>query len=318
MRGEQFLWVEKYRPKSINECVLPSKIRTTVKAYLDKGEIPHFLFAGQAGTGKTTLARAIVDELNTDMLFINGSKDNGIDVLRTTITQFASTRSLEHADKPKIVLIDEADFLNANSIQPALRAFMEEYAKTCRFIFTANAPNRIIQPIRESRMVQVDFVYPEEERKELKRQFFAVVKKILEAEDVEYDKKAVAHLINLFFPDFRRILNMLQSYSVTGKIDVGVVMNANQENSLAPLIEYLRNKDYKSMREWIAEHNDIPIEMLARDLYDSLYDLMDFSAIPLMVEIIDEYLYRAAFVADQEINKAAFLGKLMANAVFKK
>ena len=306
---EDFLWVEKYRPKTIGECVLPSGLKQTLSEFVSKGDLPNMILSGEApGVGKTTAAKAMLDQLGLTYMFINGSEESGIDVLRTKIKNFASTVSL-HGGR-KYLILDEADYLNAQSTQPALRGFIEEFHKNCGFILTCNYKNRLIPPLH-SRCSVVDFTIQKSEKKELAEQFFKKVMNILVVEDIKFEPKAVAEVINKFFPDWRRVINELQRYSVSGRIDAGILVDISEIN-IKELMRFMKDKEFTNVRKWIVNNIDNDPTRLFRRLYDNLYDYMDGSSIPHVVVILGEYQYKAAFVADQEINMLACLTEIMA------
>ena len=308
--SDEFLWVEKYRPKTIEDCVLPSEIK---KTFFDlKGEIPNMILSGTAGTGKTTVARALCEQVGADWIIINGSEESGIDVLRTKIKNFASTVSLGGGNK--VVILDEADYLNPQSTQPALRGFIEEFHKNCRFILTCNFKNRIIQPLH-SRCTVIDFKIPPSERPRLASVFMARLMTILTEEGIKFNTDVLQELVIKYFPDFRRTINELQRYGTSGEIDVGILSNV-QEESLNELMSHLKTKRFTDMRRWVAMNIDNDPVMLYRKLYDSLYDTIDKSTIPQAVLIIADYSYKSAFVADQEINLVACLTELMMECKF--
>jgi DNA polymerase III delta prime subunit len=310
---EDFLWTEKYRPKTIGECVLPDALKQTLSEFISKGDIPNLILSGGPGVGKTTAAKAMLDELGLTYMFINGSEESGIDVLRTKIKNFASTVSL-HGGR-KYLILDEADYLNPQSTQPALRGFIEEFHKNCGFILTCNYKNRLIPPLH-SRCSVVDFTIQKSEKKELAEQFFKRVMNVLVVEDVKFEPKAVAEVINKFFPDWRRVLNELQRYSVSGRIDAGILVDISEVN-IKELMQSMKQKEFTNVRKWIVNNIDNDPTRLFRRLYDNLYDYMDGSSIPHVVVILGEYQYKAAFVADQEINMLACLTEIMARGKFK-
>ena len=310
---EDFLWVEKYRPKTIGECVLPSGLKHTLSEFISKGDLPNMILSGGPGVGKTTAAKAMFDQLGLTYMFINGSEESGIDVLRTKIKNFASTVSL-HGGR-KYLILDEADYLNAQSTQPALRGFIEEFHKNCGFILTCNYKNRLIPPLH-SRCSVVDFTIKKSEKKELAEQFFKKVMNILIVEDIKFEPKAVAEVINKFFPDWRRVINELQRYSVSGRIDAGILVDISEIN-IKELMRFMKDKEFTNVRKWIVNNIDNDPTRLFRRLYDNLYDYMDGSSIPHVVVILGEYQYKAAFVADQEINMLACLTEIMARGKFK-
>ena len=310
---EDFLWVEQYRPKTIDDCVLPDALKQTLSEFISKGDIPNLILSGGPGVGKTTAAKAMLDELGLTYMFINGSEESGIDVLRTKIKNFASTVSL-HGGR-KYLILDEADYLNPQSTQPALRGFIEEFHKNCGFILTCNYKNRLIPPLH-SRCSVVDFTIQKSEKKELAEQFFQRVMNILVVEEIKFEPKAVAEVINKFFPDWRRVINELQRYSVSGRIDAGILVDISEVN-IKELMHSMKQKEFTNVRKWIVNNIDNDPTRLFRRLYDNLYDYMDGSSIPHIVVILGEYQYKAAFVADQEINMLACLTEIMARGKFK-
>jgi DNA polymerase III delta prime subunit len=311
--SNEYLWCEKYRPTTIDECVLPAGMKATFKEFIDSGELPNFLFAGGAGVGKTTVAKALCNEVGAEYLFINGSEESGIDVLRGKIKNFASSVSL--TDAKKVVILDEADYLNPNSTQPALRGFIEEFSNNCRFIFTCNFKNRIIEPLH-SRCAVIEFKIDNTEKPKVAAQFFKRALMILKTESIEHDPKVVAELISKHFPDYRRVLNELQRYSVSGKIDSGVLVNVGEE-SYAALVKSLKAKAFNEVRTWVGKNSDIESTELFRKLYDKSIDLMEPASVPQLVLILAEYQFKAAFVADREINTMAALTEIMAQVKFK-
>lgn len=309
---DQFLWVEKYRPHRIADCILPEAMKTTFSEFIAKGEIPNMLLCGGAGMGKTTAARALCEELGCDYIVINGSLDRNIDVLRNDITNFASTVSF--AGKTKVVILDEADYLNPQSTQPALRGFIEEFSKNCRFIFTCNYKNKII-PALHSRTTVIEYKLAKEDRPKLAGQFFNRVQEILAAENIAVtDAKVLVKLIEKHFPDYRRCLNELQRYSATGNIDEGMLVNLADINT-KELIDALRNKDFKKMRSWVANNLDSDPAGIFRKLYDDITEHV--KNVPQLVLLIADYQYKAVFVADAEINLVACLTEIMAACEFK-
>ena len=311
--SEQFLWVEKYRPQKIDDCVLPESLKKTFRQYIDTGELPNFLFSGSAGVGKTTVAKALCNEIGAEYLFINGSEESGIDVLRTKIKSFASSVSL--TDAKKVVILDEADYLNPNSTQPALRGFIEEFSNNCRFIFTCNFKNRIIEPLH-SRCAVVEFRIDNSDKPKIMSQFFRRATDILTKEGVDYDQKVVAELIALHFPDYRRMLNELQRYSVSGKIDTGILVNMSEENYKV-LVDFLKNKKFNDVRKWVASNGDIETSTLFRNLYDRAFDYLDPNSVPELVLTLAKYQYQDAFVADHELNTMAAMTEIMTSCRFK-
>jgi DNA polymerase III delta prime subunit len=313
-REEQFLWVEKYRPQKIDDCVLPQALKDTFKQYITQGELPSFLFSGTAGVGKTTVAKALCNEIGAEYILVNGSDEGrSIDVLRTTIKGFASTVSL--TDAKKVVIVDEADYMNAQSVQPALRSFIEEFSGNCRFIFTCNFKNRIIEPLH-SRCAVIEFKIDSKDKQEIAASFFKRAVQILKQENIEFDPKVVAELITKHFPDYRRILNELQRYSVSGKIDSGILLNMSEE-SFKDLVKLLKNKNFTEVRKWVAKQTDADTTSLFRELYDTASANMDPNSIPQLVLTLADYQYKAAFVADHELNIMAALTEVMANCKFK-
>ena len=310
---ETFLWVEKYRPRSIDECILPEDLKNTFSEFVKDKHIPNLILCGSAGVGKTTVAKAMLDEIGATSMMINGSEESGIDVLRTKIKNFASTVSLEGGRK--YIILDEADYLNPQSTQPALRGFMEEFHKNCGFILTCNFKNRLIDPLH-SRCSVVDFVIPNSQKPTLAKSFFGRVQSILKDESVEFDPRVVAELINKHFPDWRRTLNELQRYSASGKIDAGILVNLSEVN-INELMGSLKKNEFTNVRKWIVENLDNDPVRIFRRLYDNLYDFIDPSTIPHAVVTLADYQYKSAFVADQEINLLACLSEIMAQCKFK-
>lgn len=310
IREDQFLWVERYRPRTLEDCILPEDQKKIFQDMLAKGEIQNMLLCGSAGVGKTTVAKALCEQLETDYLVINGSEESGIDVLRTKIKQFASTVSF--SGKTKVVILDEADYLNPNSTQPALRAFVEEFSANCRFIFTCNFKNRIIAPLH-SRCAVIEFKLSKEDKPKIAAKFFNRIKFIIQNEGIEADLKVVAKVVEKFFPDYRRTLNELQKYSVSGVIDEGILVNISDENMNA-LKNALKEKDWKAMRSWVVNNSDSDTAVFRR-IYDTL--LNEVVQIPQLVILLADYQYKAAFCADQEINLVACLTEIMATVEFK-
>lgn len=311
--SNEFIWVEKYRPTKINECILPESLKSTFQDYIKGGRIPTFLFAGGAGVGKTTVAKALCNEVGAEYLFINGSEESGIDVLRTKIKSFASSVSL--TDAHKVVIIDEADYLNPNSTQPALRAFIEEFSNNCSFIFTCNYKNRIIEPLH-SRCSVIEFKIDNKQKSELAGLFFKRAIQILVAEGIEYDPKVVAQVVSKHFPDYRRVLNELQRYSVSGKIDSGILLNVGEE-TYRELFKFMRDKNFGEVRKWVGKNSDSDSVALFRMFYDSSVNIIEPASVPQLILILADYQYKAAFVADHELNTMAALTEIMANVKFK-
>ena len=307
-----FLWTEKYRPKTISDTVLPTNLKDTFQNFIDNG-IPNLLLSGGPGVGKTTAAKAMLDEVGSDYMIINGSMNGGIDTLRNDIKSYASTVSLNGSRK--FVILDEADYLNPQSTQPALRNFMEEYSKNCGFILTANYKNRIIDPLH-SRCSMVEFNIGKQDKPKLATQFMKRVKEILKEEKVEYTDNVIAELIMKHFPDWRRVINELQRYSSNGKIDVGILTWLGSDGSFNTLVA-LKKKEFNQMRKWVAENLDNDPTTIYRKLYDSCNTNMKETSIPILVTTIADYQYKSAFVADQEINLVACLTALMIECEFK-
>lgn len=309
--NEKFLWTEKYRPQTIDECILPEGLKQTFREYVQKGQIPTFLFHGKSGIGKTTIARALCNEISAEYMFINGSDETGIDVLRTKIKSFASTVSL--TDAKKVVILDEADYLNPNSTQPALRAFIEEFSDNCSFIFTCNYKNRILKELH-SRCTVVDFNVTGAEKVEMAGAFYKRVIKILKTEGIEYDNKVVAELITKHFPDYRRVLNELQTYSISGRIDSGILVNLSSE-SYKRLFKLMKEKEFTEVRKWVGANND-DTQQVFRSLYDNAHTFLDPQSIPQLVLILADYQFKASFVADHELNMMACLTEVMGGCKF--
>jgi DNA polymerase III delta prime subunit len=309
---ENLLWVEKYRPKTVNDCVLPQKLKKTFLEFVANKDIPNMILSGPAGTGKTTIARALCNELNVDSIIINASEESGIDVLRNKIKQFASSMTLDPSSKYKVIILDEADYLNPQSTQPALRAFIEEFAGNCRFILTCNFKNRIISPLH-SRCTVID--YTEVNDSKIYPLFMKRVMQICESEQIEYDKQAIADLIMKYAPDWRRVINELQRYSSSGKFSVEALVS--NDSSIKSLIKHLKAKDFKQVRAWCASNSDIDPSVIFRKIYDGAYDILEPQSIPPVIILLADYQYKAAFCADQELNLVACLTEIMASATFK-
>jgi len=309
----EFLWVEKYRPQTISECVLTKDLYKTFTQIIEQGEIQNMMFTGTAGTGKTTVARALCNVLDLDYIIINGSEESGIDTLRNKIKQFASSVSLSGGYK--VVILDEADYLNPQSTQPALRGFIEEFSANCRFILTCNFKNRIIEPLH-SRCSVIEFAIPKGEKTALAGAFMNRIMNILKAEVINYDEQVLAELIMKYFPDFRRTINELQRYATFGKIDSGILVNAS-DITIDTLMESLKLKDFKKMRQWVADNIDIEPASMFRKIYDNMNDFVEPQSIPQLVLILADYQYKNSFVADHELNMVACLTEVMAGVKFK-
>lgn len=309
--SDHFLWVEKHRPRSVSDCILSEEQRALFNSVINKGEIQNMLLCGSAGTGKTTIARALCEELGSDYIVINGSEESGIDVLRTKIKSFASTVSF--TGNTKVVILDEADYLNPNSTQPALRGFIEEFANNCRFIFTCNFKNRIIQPLH-SRCAVIEFQIPKKDRAKIAMEYHRRACRILEQEDIKFDPKVIAKIVEKYFPDFRRVLNELQRYSQSGSIDEGILTNLGETN-MNELVQALQSKDWKKMRAWVVGNLDNDPVSLFRKIYDTL--IPKTTQVPQLVLTIADYQYKSAFVSDQEINLVACLTEIMASVEVK-
>ena len=306
------LWVEKYRPHTIADCILPDEYKSTFQSYVDRKEIPHLLLCGTPGTGKTTVARALCDEIGCDYLMINGSDESGIDTFRVKIKNYASAMSL--GGGKKVIIIDEADYLNPNSTQPAMRAAMEEFAHNCTFIMTCNYKNRIIEPLH-SRCAVIEFKLRKEDKPKMAAAFMKRAAEILVAEKIPFDKTVLVEVVKKHFPDYRRVLNELQRYSVSGKIDAGILTSI-ADVSITELVSSLKDQNFSAMRKWVADFGGDDPAKIYRKIYDSLYDIMDKSTIPNAVVILARYQYQSAFVADQELNLTACLTELMVECKF--
>ena len=309
----EFLWVEKYSPTLIADCILPKDIKSTFEDIVNGGELHNMLLTGTPGTGKTTIAKALCNELGLDYLLINGSEESGIDTLRTKIKQFASSISLSGGYK--VVILDEADYLNPQSTQPALRAFIEEFSANCRFILTCNFRNRIIEPLH-SRCSVIEFNIPKKDMPALCKQFMDRCGTILDKEGIPYEQPVLAELIMKHMPDWRRVLNELQRYGSSGNIDTGILVQIS-DLTITELNGYLKEKNFRKMRQWVTDNMDSEPAALYRKVYDNMYDYVDSSSIPQLVLILADYQYKNAFVADHELNTVACLTEVMAGVKFK-
>ena len=312
----EYLWVEKYRPKKISECILSEDIKKTFAEFLKQKEIPNLLLSGTQGTGKTTVARALCEELGADYIIINGSDEGRqIDTLRNKIKNFASTVSLTESSAHKVVIIDEADYMNAESVQPALRNFIETFHSNCRFIFTCNYKNKIL-PALHSRCTVIDFAIKNGQKVKTAKALLDRLSKVLTDEDVDFDKKVLAELIQKYYPDFRRTINELQRYSVRGKIDSGILFSLSEANT-KELVKILKEKRFNDMRKWVINNLDKEPSSLFTTIYELMYNSLQAQSLPQSILIIAGYQYKSAFVADQEINMVACLTEIMANCKFK-
>lgn len=309
----EYLWAQKYRPKSVEDCILPAKTKAMMLELLKQNEIPHLILSGLQGTGKTTLAYALGNDLGADVLYINASLENGIDIIRTTVQSFASTVTLADSGAPKIVIMDETDGISPNA-QSALRGFLEAFSSNCRFIFTTNNKNKIIAPI-QSRCTIIDFKIDNREKQSLAASFLKRIRSILDNEKIQYDIKAVAGLIARDFPDFRKTLNNLQRYSTSGKIDADILVNYD-DLSYKDLYKHLSSKNFTEVRKWIGKNSDIESSVLFRALYDNATNLIMAKSMPQLILILADYQHRAAFVVDHEINIAACCVEIMSECQF--
>jgi len=312
-KANEVLWVEKYRPQKIDDTILPSKTKAMFKKFVTDDSVPNLLLSGGPGVGKTTIAKAMLEEMGCDYIVKNGSLNVNIDTLRYDISTYASAVSLSGGRK--YVIFDEADYLNAANVQPALRNFIEEYSSNCGFIFTCNFKNRIIQPLR-SRLSEVDFSIETSDRPKLAMQFMKRVETILGMENVDYDKAVIAKVIQKHFPDFRRVLTELQSYAASGRIDEGIFVNLKQE-SLDEVFRLLKTKDFTNMRKWVANNSDQDMNEMFRRIYDMAADKVEMRSLPGFVITMADYMYKANFVADLEVNMVAFLTEVMIEAEYK-
>ena len=309
------LWVEKYRPQAIDDCILPDDIKASFKAFVEKDDLPNMLLTGKPGMGKTTIAKALCNQLNCDVMVINGSDEGRtIDTLREKLKSFASTVSLSGGKK--VIIIDEADYMNAQSVQPALRNFMEEFSANCRFILTCNFKMKIIDPLI-SRCTVFEFNIPSSQKTKLAAQLMKRISSILEEEGVEFDKKVVAEVIMKFYPDFRKTISEFQRYSTQrGKIDVGILASI-EDVSIKELVRSLKEKDFSSMRKWVNENLDNDPTMIIRTVFDSLEENLEPASIPQAIIILGDYAYKSAFVADHELNLSAMFIMLMAECTWR-
>ena len=314
MQRDDFLWVEKYRPHKISDCVLPSDLQEPFSDFVDQGKVPNLILTGGPGTGKTTAAKALCDETKTDFLMVNGSDEGrSIDIVRTTLNQFCSSVSM--TGNRKAIIMDEADYMNADSVQPALRGFIEKFGNNVSFLFTCNYPNRIIDPIH-SRCAVFDFSIPLNEKPKLAERYLFLCEEILEKEGIEFDRKVLIQLIMKHFPDFRRVLNELQRYSSSGRIDTGILTSLEEVN-VGELVSSLKGKKFSEVRKWTNSNMDTDTARIFRKLYDSLSSHLKPQSVPQAVLIIADYQYKSAFVVDQEINLVACLTEIMVECEFK-
>ena len=312
--NQEFLFVEKYRPQTIEDTILPKRLKDTFKEFVKQGEVPNLMLCGSAGVGKTTIAKALCSELGADYIVINGSDEGRlIDTLRTKIKNFASTVSLSGGSK--VVILDEADYISADSVQPALRNFIEEFSSNCRFIFTCNYKNRIIPPLH-SRTTVIDFTMTPDEKQRLAVDGLNRLKEICNTENIKYNEKVLVELLLKFFPDFRRCINEVQRYGVSGEIDSGLLSTLNEEK-LTPLIDMMSHKNWKGMRRWVAQNSDNDFNTLYRKVFDALEKRLEPSSIPACILVIADYQYKSAFAMDSEINFVACLTEIMSECKFK-
>ena len=308
---DHILWTEKYRPRTVEDCILPERLKAVFQEYVNQKEMPNLLLAGGAGVGKTTIAKAMCNEIGCDYMVINGSDENGVDTIRVKIKNYASAISLSGGRK--VIILDEADYLTPNA-QAILRNAIEEFAANCSFIFTCNYKNKIIDPLH-SRCAVIEFNLKNGEKQKMAAAFFKRITHILDTEKVEFDEKVIAEVVKKHFPDFRRVINELQRYSKLGKIDVGILSQIG-DISITQIVKHLKEKDFTSVRKWAAS-TDIDNTTFFRKLYDALYDIVKPQSIPQAVLILADYQYKQAFVADHEINLVACLTEIMASVEFK-
>ncbi len=310
---EEGLWVEKYRPKDVISCILPKELKSMFTDFVSNNDIPNLILSGQPGVGKTTIAKAMLEEMGSTYMMINGSDESGIDVLRTKIKNFASTVSLEGGRK--FLIIDEADYLNPQSTQPALRGVIEEFHNNCGFILTCNYKNRII-PALHSRCKPIEFIIPKKQKPQLAKEFNDRLISILEAEGITFEQKAIAEVINKHFPDWRRIIQEVQAYSHSGSVDAGILVDLERKN-IKELLPLLKRKELNNVRRWIVDNMDNDPDRLFRNIYDIMFDSCELNSIPNLVVLLGEYQYKSAIVADQEINMFAFLTEIMVQVKIK-
>ena len=310
---EEFLWVEKYRPHKIADCVLPDNLKNTFQTFVDDGNIPNLLLSGTSGVGKTTVARAMLDEIDADYIILNGSLSVNKDALRTDIRNYAATVSF--GGGRKYIIMDEADYLDANHVQPQLRNFIEEFSSNCGFIFTCNFINRIIEPLH-SRCSVVEFKIGAKEKAGLAKQFMKRANFILNTENVKYESAVVAEVIMKHFPDWRRVLNELQRYGASGAIDSGILASVDNIE-IKELIKYLKAREFENMRKWVGQNASMDVNVLFRKLYDAASAILKPESIPALVLALADYQYKAAFVVDQEINMSTCMTQIMMDCEFK-
>lgn len=308
---EEILWCEIYRPKTVEECILPASIKNTFQEYVNQKKIPNLMLAGSGGTGKTSISRALCEEIGCDYIIINGSDENGIDVLRNKITNYATSVSLSGGRK--VIILDEAEYITPNT-QAALRNSLEAFSNNCSFIFTCNFKNKLIDPLH-SRCAVIDFKLTKADKQKLLPQFFKRVCSILDKEKVEYNKEVVAQIVAKYYPDNRRVLNELQRYSVSGSIDVGILTNITDSN-IVSLTKFLKEKNFKEVRKWLSENEDLDSVSLFRRLFDNMYEIVKPNSIPHLVLLLGKYQYQDAFVADKQINTLALLTEMMVELEF--
>jgi DNA polymerase III delta prime subunit len=312
LTNESFLWVEKYRPKTIADCILPDRLKKPFQEYVEKQEIPNLMLTGSAGVGKTTVAKAMCAEIGLNHLVINASETNGIGLMRTTIRNYASSVSLTGGKK--VIILDEADYLTPEA-QAAMRGSIEEFAKNCTFIFTCNFKSKLIDALH-SRCSVIDFALKNDEKAKMATQLMKRMENVLILEGITYDKAVLAKIIEKYFPDYRRTLNELQRYSSSGSLDAGIVAQLSDVRKISELVKFLKDKNFGDMRKWCVANSDIEPARIYRKVYDSLYEYFKPESIPQAVVIISKYQYQAAFVADQEINLVACLTELMVDCEY--